>query len=59
MRCGEDTFQHNTLLAHASTSLQGVFDAMDYLATCPWNINEKVRDCVCVCVCVCVHACVY
>lgn len=44
MRCNEDTFQHFALLANANHALSEVYNALNYVSSCPWNINHKVLD---------------
>lgn len=46
MRCADDAFQHLALLANVNDSLNEVFDALNYLSSCPWVINRKVYDVV-------------
>ncbi len=42
MRCNEDTFRHFALLANANHALGEVYNALNYVSSCPWNINHKV-----------------
>ena len=43
MRCSDDVFHHMTMLTHAKSKISSVLDALDYLGSCPWKVNEKVH----------------
>ena len=41
VRCQEDTYQHQLLMEKAE-NLGSVYDALNYVSSCPWKINSKV-----------------
>lgn len=41
VRCQEDTYQHQLLMERAE-NLAPVYDALDYVSSCPWKINSRV-----------------
>lgn len=42
MRCGFDNFQHLSLMSKMHGSTGEVYDALNYLGSCPWRINKDV-----------------
>ena len=44
VRCGQDAFQHLSLLAREEHSMTEVYDALNTLGSTPWTINERVLD---------------
>ena len=51
VRCYNDTYQHQLLVEQAE-NLNAIYDALNYLSSCPWQINTRVRKAV-VCCLVC------
>ena len=42
VRCYNDTYQHQLLVEQAE-NLNAIYDALNYLSSCPWKINTRVR----------------
>ena len=41
VRCYSDSYQHQLLLEQAE-NLGAVYDALNYVGSCPWRVNTKV-----------------
>ena len=41
VRCYSDSYQHQLLLEQAD-NLGAVYDALNYVGSCPWRVNTKV-----------------
>ena len=57
VRCYSDSYQHQLLLEQAE-NLGAVYDALNYVGSCPWRVNTKVcvgvrSECGLVCLCFC------
>ena len=46
VRCGQDSFQHLSLLAREEQSMVEVYDALNKLGSTPWTINDRVLNVV-------------
>ena len=42
VRCETDAFEHHGLLARAEGQMAEVYDALNYLGSCPWQVNDFV-----------------
>ncbi|KAL5483992.1 hypothetical protein EMCRGX_G020417 [Ephydatia muelleri] len=43
VRCYSDSYQHQLLLEQAE-NLGAVYDALNYVGSCPWRVNTKILD---------------
>jgi hypothetical protein len=44
MRCREDQYQHVQLLSRMQHSVGEVYDALNFVGSCPWRVNVRVLD---------------
>lgn len=44
IRCRHDQYQHLALVAKMQHSIGEVYDALNYLSSCPWRINNDILD---------------
>ena len=44
VRVAHDTYQHLSLLSQQESQMTEIYDALNYLGTTPWTINERILD---------------